>query len=72
MKRLLSPVSGTLREYRVVIGDIVTPETEVALIESMKMEIPVLAEFGGRVTALLVDPAALVDEGQPLLEVGAP
>jgi biotin carboxyl carrier protein len=72
MTRLLSPVSGTLREYRVAVGDIVTPETEVAFIESMKMEIPVLAEYSGRVTALLAEPAALVEEGQPLLELGAP
>lgn len=70
--KLLSPVSGTLREYRVGVGDVVTPETEVALVESMKMEIPVLAEFSGRVTALLADPSALVEEGQPLLELGAP
>jgi len=71
MKRLLSPVSGLLREYRVGIGAVVTPDTEVALVESMKMEIPVLAEFSGRVTALLVDPATMIEEGQPLLELGA-
>ena len=71
MKRLLSPVSGLLREFRVKIGDVVTADTEVALVESMKMEIPVLAEFSGRVSALLADPAAMIEEGQPLLELGA-
>jgi len=71
MKRLLSPVSGMLREYRVDVGAAVAPDTEVALVESMKMEIPVLAEFSGRVTALLADPATMIEEGQPLLEVGA-
>jgi len=71
MKRLLSPVSGLLREYRVAVGDVVSPETEVALVESMKMEIPVLAEFSGRIGALLAEPAAMIEEGQPLLEVGA-
>jgi acetyl-CoA carboxylase biotin carboxyl carrier protein len=71
MKRLLSPVSGLLREYRVEIGALVTADTEVALVESMKMEIPVLAEFSGRVTALLADPATMIEEGQPLLELGA-
>jgi len=71
MKRLLSPVSGTLREYLVAVGDRVTPETEVARVESMKMEIPVLAEFSGRVTALLANPSATLEEGQPLLELGA-
>jgi len=71
MKRLRSPVSGLLREYRVAVGDVVTPETEVALVESMKMEIPVLAEFSGRVSALLAEPATMLEEGQPLLEFGA-
>jgi len=70
MKRLLSPVSGTLRTYLVDVGAQVKPDTEVALIESMKMEIPVLAEFSGRITALLADPSSMIEEGQPLLEIG--
>jgi len=69
VKRLRSPVSGTLRGYLVKVGDTVLPDTEVALVESMKMEIPVLAEYAGRVSALLADPATMIDEGQPLLEV---
>jgi biotin carboxyl carrier protein len=71
MKRLLCPVSGMLREYLVGVGDIVTADTAVALIEAMKMEIPVLAEFSGRVTSLLADPSAIIEEGQPLLELGS-
>jgi acetyl-CoA carboxylase biotin carboxyl carrier protein len=71
MKRLLSPVSGMLREYRVAVGVVVTPDTEVAIVESMKMELPILAEYSGRVTALLAEPASMVEEGQPLLELGA-
>ena len=71
MKRLLSPVSGRLREYRVAVGAVVAPDTEVAVVESMKMELPILAEFSGRVTALLADPSSMIEEGQPLLELGA-
>jgi acetyl-CoA carboxylase biotin carboxyl carrier protein len=70
MKRLHCPISGVLREYLVGIGDTIAPDTAVALVESMKMEIPVLAEFSGRVTALLADPSAMIEEGQPLLEIG--
>ena len=69
MKRLRSPLSGTLRIYLVQVGDLVQPDTAVAVIESMKMEIPVLAEYAGRVSALLADPAAMIDEGQPLVEL---
>jgi acetyl-CoA carboxylase biotin carboxyl carrier protein len=68
MKRLLSPISGVLREYLVKVGDVVTPDTEVALVESMKMEIPVLAEYGGRVAALLAAPSDMIEEGQPLVQ----
>ena len=71
MKRLLSPVSGVLRAYLVDVGAQVAPDTEVALVESMKMEIPVLAESSGRVIALLADPSTAIQEGQPLLELGA-
>lgn len=69
MKRLRSPVSGTLRELRVKRGDAVTPDTEVALVESMKMEIPVLAEYTGTVSAVLADTGGLIEEGQPLLDI---
>jgi acetyl-CoA carboxylase biotin carboxyl carrier protein len=69
VKRLRSPLSGTLRIYLVKVGDLVQPDTEVAVIDSMKMEIPVLAEYAGRVSALLADPAAMIDEGQPLVEL---
>ena len=55
--------------YLVRVGDAVRPDTEIAMVESMKMEIPVLAEYAGRVSALLADPAAMIDEGQPLLEL---
>ena len=70
MKRLLSPVSGMLREYRVAVGAVVAPDTEVAVVESMKMELPILAEFSGRVTTLLAGPSSMIEEGQPLLELG--
>jgi len=43
----------------------------LVILESMKMEIPVLAEFSGRVNAFLAEPSTLIEEGQPLLEFGA-
>jgi len=67
-RKLLSPVSGTFRHYLVAIGDLVAAETEVAMIESMKMEIPVLAEFSGRVAALPAQPDELIEEGALLIE----
>jgi acetyl-CoA carboxylase biotin carboxyl carrier protein len=69
MRRLRSPVSGILRRYLIQVGDRVGAETEVALVESMKMEIPVLAESPGCVSALLAELDALIEEGAPLLDL---
>jgi acetyl-CoA carboxylase biotin carboxyl carrier protein len=69
MKVLRSPVSGILRRFLIQVGERVGAQTEVALVESMKMEIPVLAESAGRVAALLADPDTLIEEGAPLLEL---
>ena len=45
----------------VAVGDI------VVLLESMKMEIPVLAERAGRVQAVKVSPGDVVQEGDALV-----
>jgi acetyl-CoA carboxylase biotin carboxyl carrier protein len=36
------------------------------ILESMKMEIPVLVPQGGKVTSILVEEGAVVEEGQKL------
>jgi acetyl-CoA carboxylase biotin carboxyl carrier protein len=69
MPSLPSPIAGVLLRYLVKPGDAITPDTEVALVESMKMHIPVLAERSGRVKALLLGDNASVDEGQTLIEL---
>ena len=48
---------------RVAVGD------AVVLLESMKMEIPVLAEFAGTVTAVKVGAGDVVQEGDVLLTI---
>ena len=47
----------------VAVGDHVAPTDPVVLLESMKMEIPYLAEVDGVVTELLVAPGDVVQEG---------
>jgi biotin carboxyl carrier protein len=41
----------------------------VVLLESMKMEIPVLSEWAGRVTEVPVQPGDVVQEGEPLVRL---
>ena len=50
-------------------GDSVAPGDTVALLESMKMEIPVIAEHGGTVQAVKVAPGDVVQEGDVLVEI---
>lgn len=69
MKKLQTPITGTLRSVAVKPGDTITIGQEVAMVESMKMLIPVLAEVDGRVTRLLKNPDDVVHEGEVLLEL---
>ena len=48
---------------RVAVGD------AVVLLESMKMEIPVLTELGGTVAAVKVGPGDVVQEGDVLVSI---
>ena len=50
-------------------GDKVAAGDVVILLESMKMEIPVIAEDDGTVRAVKIAPADVVQEGDVLLEL---
>ena len=64
---MIAPVAGQLLARLVQAGDAVTTDTEVAIVESMKMHIPVSAELTGRVARWLVEEKSTVAEGQALL-----
>ena len=53
----------------VAVGDVVDVGDTVVLLESMKMEIPVLVEQPGIVTAVKVAPGDVVQEGDVLVEI---
>lgn len=59
-----SEVSGLVWRILTKVGDRIAPGDTIMLIESMKMEIPVLAESGGTIAEILVKEAAEVAEGQ--------
>ena len=54
----------------VAAGDQVEPGDSMLILESMKMEIPVLAEHGGTVLSLGVAVGDVVQEGDVLVELG--
>lgn len=51
----------------VEVGSVVGPTDEVVVLDSMKMEIPVLADVTGTVTEVVVKPGDVVRDGDPLV-----
>jgi biotin carboxyl carrier protein len=47
-------------------GDTVGPDDTLVILESMKMEIPVLAEVAGTITELKVVEGEVVRDGDPI------
>ena len=68
---LTSLIPGRIVEVRVKIGDRVEAGQTVAIIEAMKMENEISAEFAGLVTAVHVKAGGTVGAGEPLIELGA-
>lgn len=66
-RNVIAPVAGRVITCLVQSGELVAADTEVAIIEAMKMHIPVMAERAGRVALWLVSEDSQVAEGQPLL-----
>lgn len=65
--RVRTELSGTVWRLEVSPGDRVAAGDTLLLLESMKMEIPVVAPRGGVVTSILVAEQQLVTEGDVLL-----
>lgn len=63
-------ITGTVWKIEVKVGDQIMEGTTVAILESMKMEMPVEAEEEGTVRAILITEGQSVVEGQPLVELG--
>jgi biotin carboxyl carrier protein len=57
--------------WKVVVaeGDTVAPGDELVILESMKMEIPVITEDGGVVAKLNVGEGDVVQEGDVIAEI---
>ena len=60
-------ITGTVWKIEVAVGDTVEEGDTVAILESMKMEMPVEAEDEGTVKQILVEEGQAVNEGDPLV-----
>ncbi|MFM8815136.1 MAG: carboxyl transferase domain-containing protein, partial [Actinomycetes bacterium] len=65
---LRSPLVGTVVAVKVAVGELIVAGSEIVVIESMKMEHPVLAEISCRISALYVTVGQSVGEGEVLVE----
>lgn len=62
-------MTGTVWKILVAVGEQVEIGQEVIILESMKMEIPIQAEKGGRVKKIWVEEGSFVREDGVLIEL---
>jgi acetyl-CoA carboxylase biotin carboxyl carrier protein len=67
MADLIANMAGTIFKVLVAPGDEVEAGQDVIVLESMKMEIPLQAEAGGKVATVNVEEGQFVNEGEVLL-----
>lgn len=61
---ILSEIAGTVWKIVATVGENVAAETDVIILESMKMEIPIAAPAAGVMSAIPVKEGDAVAEGQ--------
>jgi len=68
--KVRSEIAGSVWKVEVAVGDTVAADDPLLVLESMKMEIPLLAPRGGTVTAILVKEGEAVAEGDIAVILG--
>ncbi len=63
-QQIKSEISGSVWKIVVKVGDVVAEEDQIMILESMKMEIPVLAPDGGTISEIRIAEGDAVAEGQ--------
>lgn len=65
----ISPTDALVWKILKKEGDPVIEGEEIVILESMKMEIPVIAKHRGTVARLLVEEGQAIDEDDPIAEI---
>ncbi len=66
---VVAELVAAVMKVEVELGQRVRAEDEVVILESMKMEIPVLAEVAGVVAEIVVSAGDVVNDGDPLVVI---
>ena len=64
-----APLSGKIISVEVKVGDAVNEDTVLCVLESMKMENPIMAPINGKVTEILVAVKQVTETGKPLVVI---
>ena len=67
MAEIEAHITGTVWKIEVEVGDEISEGDTVAILESMKMEMPVEAEDEGKVKQIVVAEGQAVSEGDTLI-----
>lgn len=63
-EKICSEITGTVWKIEMGVGDTVEEDDVIMILESMKMEIPVLSPCAGTIRELLVDEGNAIAEDQ--------
>jgi biotin carboxyl carrier protein len=61
-----TPMPGKIVSVSVKVGDMVKEDDEIAVLEAMKMENPIVAPISGKIVELNVTANSMVESGQTL------
>ena len=67
MTEIEAHITGTVWKIECEVGDSIEEGDTVAILESMKMEMPVEAEDSGKVTEIRCEEGQAVNEGEVLV-----
>jgi acetyl-CoA carboxylase biotin carboxyl carrier protein len=69
MADVAAHITGTVWKIEVKVGQTVAEGDTLVILESMKMEIPVIAEVDGTVSTVSVTEGQVVQEGDLIAEI---
>lgn len=69
MPAIKSEMAGSVLQINVQVGDKVSSGQEVVVLESMKMEVPMVSQIAGTVDKVLKKVGDFVNEGETVIEL---
>jgi acetyl-CoA carboxylase biotin carboxyl carrier protein len=69
MTEISMPMNGKVIEVKAAVGQTVSEDTELVIIEAMKMELPVVATQGGMVKEVVAQVGASYQAGDVLIVI---